>query len=231
MAANDSDCVSSHNNVLIPYILIIHCPVTDDTWTFLLGKGPGSLHSQVWLYPRWHSYLLLRVRACTDAMVYLLDTDHVYGIMIGGEDNTQSWIFHDGSEHEVREDTPGVLSCDSYRAFWIHWGQQKDIKVGRGTQLFDWQIMSFQSDDDLNVYSVLPMSINTLQEWQFSKEVGEYSWSSPQFGKQIGECSWAFLQFIKHVCGYSKVMSSVQKHVAEIRDQVLRYNDESNSSA
>ena len=72
------------------------------------------------------------VMACSDATVGLFDYVEIeqgsypsYEIVIGGEDNTKTYIRRGDQSSlpdEQVEDTPGILSCTDYVAFYIEWG-------------------------------------------------------------------------------------------------------------
>ena len=46
----------------------------------------------------------------------------VYEVVIGGSDNTKTWIRNSTyGVNEVIADTPDILSPNEYRSFWIKW--------------------------------------------------------------------------------------------------------------
>ncbi|ELU10678.1 hypothetical protein CAPTEDRAFT_63764, partial [Capitella teleta] len=78
------------------------------------------------------------VKACNDAHIALssnpgFTAEHTYEIVLGGASNKKSFIRNETlSASLVSKDTPGILSCDEYREFWISW-EHDMIEVGTGT--------------------------------------------------------------------------------------------------
>ncbi|XP_076164565.1 uncharacterized protein LOC143145254 isoform X2 [Ptiloglossa arizonensis] len=86
-------------------------------------------------YPVASGQLQFRVKASNDAHVALTtgpqEGDPMYEVFIGGWSNSKSVIRKNRSKPDVAEaDTPGILSGDDFRGFWIRWGDGA-ISVGK----------------------------------------------------------------------------------------------------
>jgi len=93
--------------------------------------------------------IVFRVQACQDAHVALSEQfnniqTRTYEIIIGGNGNQNSFIRDLGTSNEVkRVDTPGIMDCSHYKAFWVSWSDYL-IRVGQGASVghssfLDWQ--------------------------------------------------------------------------------------------
>lgn len=106
----------------------------------LIKLHTGSTYS----YDRYHQtvkdkqWMLFSVKSCNDAHIALssnpgFTAEHTYEIVLGGASNKKSFIRNETlSASLVSKDTPGILSCDEYREFWISW-EHDMIEVGTGT--------------------------------------------------------------------------------------------------
>ncbi|KAK2582902.1 hypothetical protein KPH14_008972 [Odynerus spinipes] len=86
-------------------------------------------------YPVTSGQVQFRVKAPNDAHVALTSGPHegepMYEVFIGGWGNTKSVIRKNRTKPEVAEtETPGILTADDYRGFWIRW-QDGQITVGK----------------------------------------------------------------------------------------------------
>lgn len=126
----------------------------------------------------------VRVRACHSARLSLAQTLHdqssnAYEVVIGGYDNTLSLIRKQvGGDIEASSETPGILSCDRMREFYISWEDG---------------IVSLSSDKDLahslvawhddNPHSVHFLSVSTgwgaTGEWEIP-----HTYGNPLYYKQ-----------------------------------------------
>ena len=82
--------------------------------------------------------LVFRVQACRDAHVALSEIfnnvqTRTYEIIIGGNGNTNSFLrdFATGQE-KIKIDTPNIMDCNNYKAFWVKWAADGRITVGEG---------------------------------------------------------------------------------------------------
>lgn len=83
--------------------------------------------------------VVFRVQACKDAHLTLstlfnnVNSD-TYEVIIGGNNNTQSFIRDRATMTDVqRVDTPNIMDCNNYKAFWAKWDKTtKRITVGDG---------------------------------------------------------------------------------------------------
>ncbi|XP_063991095.1 uncharacterized protein LOC135169750 isoform X2 [Diachasmimorpha longicaudata] len=85
-------------------------------------------------YPCSSGQIQFRVKAPNDAHIALTTGPHegepMYEVFIGGWGNSKSVIRKNRTKPEVAEkDTPGILSGDEHRGFWIRW-HSGNISVG-----------------------------------------------------------------------------------------------------
>jgi Farnesoic acid 0-methyl transferase len=84
--------------------------------------------------------IVVRVQSCRDAHVALSEMfnniqTRTYEVIIGGNGNQNSFIRDlDTSAEFQRVDTPGIMDCNNYKAFWVSWADNR-IKVGRGADV------------------------------------------------------------------------------------------------
>ncbi|XP_029054375.1 uncharacterized protein LOC114881700 isoform X1 [Osmia bicornis bicornis] len=86
-------------------------------------------------YPVASGQIQFRVKAANDAHVALTTGPHegepMYEVFIGGWSNGKSVIRKNRSKPDVAEvETPGILSGDEYRGFWIRWSDGV-VSVGK----------------------------------------------------------------------------------------------------
>ncbi|XP_068981979.1 uncharacterized protein [Bombus flavifrons] len=86
-------------------------------------------------YPVASGQLQFRIKAANDAHIALTTGPHegepMYEVFIGGWSNSKSVIRKNRTKPDVAEaDTPGILSADETRGFWIRWGDGV-ISVGK----------------------------------------------------------------------------------------------------
>lgn len=86
-------------------------------------------------YPVATGQVQFRVKAANDAHVALTtgpeEGEPMYEIFIGGWNNGKSVIRKNRTKPEAAEaETPGILSADEFRGFWIRWGDGA-ISVGK----------------------------------------------------------------------------------------------------
>ncbi|XP_017886266.1 uncharacterized protein LOC108628686 isoform X2 [Ceratina calcarata] len=86
-------------------------------------------------YPCASGQLQFRIKAPHDAHIALTTGPHegetMYEVFIGGWSNSKSVIRKNRTKPDVAEvDTPGILSADEFRGFWIRW-HDGAISVGK----------------------------------------------------------------------------------------------------
>ncbi|XP_023289355.1 uncharacterized protein LOC105697458 isoform X2 [Orussus abietinus] len=86
-------------------------------------------------YPVSSGQVQFRIKAPNDAHIALTtgpnEGDPMYEVFIGGWGNAKSVIRKNRTKPEVAEaETPGILSADELRGFWIRW-QDGTIRVGK----------------------------------------------------------------------------------------------------
>uniref|UniRef100_A0A8C3D5K4 C3 and PZP like alpha-2-macroglobulin domain containing 8 n=1 Tax=Corvus moneduloides TaxID=1196302 RepID=A0A8C3D5K4_CORMO len=91
------------------------------------------------------SHFDIAVKAHNDAHLALSSGPHdmaeMTEIVIGGHQNTKTWIsISKMGEPVASRDTPGILSWDEFRSFWISW-KNGVIQVGHGTRVLNESII------------------------------------------------------------------------------------------
>nr|KAF7392444.1 hypothetical protein H0235_017443 [Vespula pensylvanica] len=86
-------------------------------------------------YPVTSGQVQFRVKAPNDAHIALTTGPHegepMYEVFIGGWGNSKSVIRKNRTKPEVAErETPGILTADDFRGFWIRW-RDGEITVGK----------------------------------------------------------------------------------------------------
>ena len=121
--------------------------------------------------------IAFRVRACSDIKIALAAKPQIplfdtYEIIIGWGANTLSAIREETPGLRLHQaDTPDILSCSEYRAFWVDWTGGL-ISVGSGGDI-GWG--TFLSWRDPNPHPVVSLGFSAADSseanWQFT-EVG-----------------------------------------------------------
>ena len=97
-------------------------------------------------------------------------------VVIGGWENTKSVIrvYPQDPVFMDEASTPGILSCDESRHFWIAWAKDF-IRVGTGSVVYDAEILSWESSDVKSIKSI-SISSGTSYDglWQFAVDDGEW---------------------------------------------------------
>ncbi|XP_012524783.1 uncharacterized protein LOC105830158 isoform X2 [Monomorium pharaonis] len=86
-------------------------------------------------YPVTAGQIQFRVKAPNDAHIALTtgpqEGEPMYEVFIGGWSNSKSVVRKNRSRPDVAEtETPGILSADEYRGFWIRWNNDV-LTVGK----------------------------------------------------------------------------------------------------
>jgi len=121
------------------------------------------------------NWIVFKVQACRDAHVALSElfnnvATRTYEIIIGGNVNQNSFIRDAATMNEVqRVDSPMIMDCDGYRAFWVKWGIDFRIAVGRGSVLDSGTFLDWV-DDEQRSFEGLTISTYYDQpgSWDFS---------------------------------------------------------------
>ena len=122
-------------------------------------KTPGdNQHSKMWLTTE-SSFIRFKFQGCSDLKVALARDPQVtststYEIIVGGWTNSQSAIRRAlNGENLVTVSTPGILSCDEARPFWIGW-QNGNITVGKGSVTGQESFMNYVDPEPYLVVAV-----------------------------------------------------------------------------
>ncbi|XP_072019893.1 LOW QUALITY PROTEIN: C3 and PZP-like alpha-2-macroglobulin domain-containing protein 8 [Amphiura filiformis] len=115
---------------------------TPNMYEYQFVKKPAAL-----------TFMTFLCKAKNDATIGLArnhDAHELYEIVLGGWDNSMSWIARSRMGDQVAmAETPKIVSWDEFRAFWITW-ESGEIKVGHGeAPTNESVILSWQDDDPL----------------------------------------------------------------------------------
>ncbi|KAI1230511.1 hypothetical protein IHE44_0009971 [Lamprotornis superbus] len=106
---------------------------------------PNKYEYQYMQKPAQMGHFDLAVKAHNDAHLALSSGPHdmaeMTEIVIGGQQNSKTWISTSKmGEPVASRDTPGILSWDEFRSFWISW-KNGVIQVGHGTRVLNESII------------------------------------------------------------------------------------------
>ena len=119
--------------------------------------------------------IVFRVQACRDAHVALskyfnnVHTD-TYEIIIGGNGNKNSFIRDYATMIEKqRVETPDIMDCNNYRAFWVKCESSGRLTVGKGAVIGNSAFLDWV-DDEKRIFKGLTISTwdNATGFWDFS---------------------------------------------------------------
>ncbi|XP_038058113.1 C3 and PZP-like alpha-2-macroglobulin domain-containing protein 8 isoform X2 [Patiria miniata] len=116
-------------------------------------------------------------KAKNDAHIALAatqDSYQLYEVVLGGWDNTRSWIARSRMGDALVTDlTADIVSWDEFRAFWISW-KAGNIQIGHGeVPSNESVIMSWQDDNPMQVqYIGFTTGLGSLGEFRIWKKKG-----------------------------------------------------------
>ncbi|XP_034177579.1 uncharacterized protein LOC117603005 isoform X4 [Osmia lignaria lignaria] len=143
-------------------------------------------------YPVASGQIQFRVKAANDAHVALTTGPHegepMYEVFIGGWSNGKSVIRKNRSKPDVAEvETPGILSGDEYRGFWIRWSDGV-VSVGK-----EGEPSSFLTYADPEPFGIGYFGVCTgwgaSGEWLI-EDVNPSAPPPPVQGLELGEVCW-----------------------------------------
>ena len=120
-------------------------------------------------YYRYHrtvageNAVVVGIQACSDGHIGLsevpgLSSLNMYEVVIGGWSNTKSVIRRARQgDIEVEASTPEILSCNSFKFFWVTW-EDGIIEVGAGGIIGQTRLLYFK---DPNPYTVNSITLTT----------------------------------------------------------------------
>ena len=127
------------------------------------------------------TYMTFKVRACNDAHIALaaddsMDPANSYEIVISGWFNQRSVIrpCHQCQEW-ISADTPDLLSCDTYRQFWISWDNLV-LSVGSGWQVGTQAFLTYSIDEQQYIpiyYASVSTGWESDGDWLLPTAVGK----------------------------------------------------------
>ena len=129
------------------------------------------------------TYLVFKVRCCSDAHVLIsttihkTDAAHAYEFVFGGGSNhwlflrKGSWI--DGQEFEKSAEFPGLVNCDELRTFWLSW-EGGLLQAGGGGIPLSHTLLVWQDPNPLDVqYLALSTGMDNTGEWVIRQDQGQ----------------------------------------------------------
>lgn len=125
------------------------------------------------------NYVVLRIRACSDAQVtlsqYVGMTDYeTVEINIGALQNSATYIRSSvGGTIVAQVDTPNILSCLYDRYFWIGW-TNTTISIGRNTRAFNGAVVTWMDTIVKSITGVCVSSSATPGTWAVDSLLGGY---------------------------------------------------------
>ena len=145
--------------------------------SYLHTKG-GWDHGDMWVSERDRTSTVFGVKGCTHALLGLtteyfnVDNEaYKLGYVVILDDVGRSQIkFNIGGAIKTEEQTPGLLSCDEFRYFWVSWKDQY-IEVGQGQTVGNRRFMAWQDPDhtyDIKAATVYSGSGVFLNQWRFN---------------------------------------------------------------
>ncbi|XP_043277426.1 uncharacterized protein [Venturia canescens] len=104
-------------------------------------------------YPCASGQIQFRIKAPNDAHIALTteacEGEPMYEVFIGGWGNSKSVIRKNRTKPEVAEaDTPGILSNDEFRGFWVRW-HENNLAVGKEGE--STPFLAYQDSEHLRV--------------------------------------------------------------------------------
>ena len=118
------------------------------------------------------TYYVFKVRACQDVHIKLsqrfgLVDVNTYEVRIGTDNNQKTVIIPDPvSSHQESADTPSILSCSTYRYFWVSW-RYGTVYVGSGAYVYVGELLRYEDPEPHDVNAAF-METASGQEGIFS---------------------------------------------------------------
>ncbi len=118
------------------------------------------------------------LRACSNAKIALtaipgnIKDNFTYEIIIGYNADKNTKILLRGTDEQEVANTPFILSCDTFRQFWVSW-LSGEIRFGIG-ELFESEVIKLVPSIKFSVTGISLRTDNKLSgEWIFSKDLGK----------------------------------------------------------
>ena len=149
--------------------------IPEDMYVVKTNKK-AEYDNAIWTVSR--DYVQFSVRACSDAHVIVSEVPgryiaNAFKLVIGLNGNTQTSIVAQGGSTEPWvQDTPKILDCNIFKAFWIKWNKQV-IVLGEGTDLDKNKKISLYAPDMHPITGVSIATNGVTGIWKISKSIGE----------------------------------------------------------
>ena len=140
----------------------------------------GTSAPPAWFLALSTQQVVFGLKACKEALIVMSEhkvTDSFsFHLKIGINNNTETQ-FSDALNKaiNVTVPTPGILSCDEMRLFWVRWGADQ-LAFGSGTVVDKDTLLSHDYDEPLTQL-ISALGINMIDqnrgEWQFYNKEGK----------------------------------------------------------
>ncbi len=137
-------------------------------WTFTSGV---SDYDNAWIDVLGQQNLVFHVMACTNAHLALSSlpkkiTILTYEMVIGDHNNTRTLLRDSiGGSILAQSVTPGILSCDQYRTFWLSWTIHS-IRFGVGNHVGQQEYLTWIAPTVRHIASIgLTTSQGSAGQW------------------------------------------------------------------
>lgn len=131
---------------------------------FLWSRG-GNSNSDIWFSQPNRKRFTFGARGCKSAKLGLSNGEGMgsagkydtHVIILGGDKNADTSVIKDqiGEKVAYSVDTPGILSCNEMRYFWVDWETGR-IQVGKGLTVGANMFMDYLSKDPHEIKSITP---------------------------------------------------------------------------
>ncbi len=123
------------------------------TASFLTTYG-NTHQGKIWISEKNRSFMVFSVMGCKDVKLALTSAwqsdewkETCYIVQIGDKNNKVTSIrLKSGGNDKVVVDTPGILSCNETRYFWVSWKDHL-IEVGQGQTVGDLRVAHWQDKE------------------------------------------------------------------------------------
>ncbi len=167
----------SCNCLLRPNHRVQHFYFADRIWEV---KTPAIYgHDWIWLTVHRH-FFQFTLMTCSSAWIVLADipgnvTHKAYEVVIG--ENQQSRIVNPATGHILaKADTPDILSCTEFRAFWLSWyyiAPYRVIQVGTD-DLFTNMFMEYKDPDSDYIHAIsMTTTAQGEGDWIYTDDSGK----------------------------------------------------------
>jgi Farnesoic acid 0-methyl transferase len=164
----------------------------NDVTSVRLNTLPSLTYNQLSKSILEQSSIVFRVQSCRDAHVALSEMfnniqTRTYEVIIGGYGNQNSFIRDLDTSTEVQKvETPGIMDCNNYKAFWVRWADNK-ITVGRGTVIGQSSFLDWDDSERRNFQGL------TFSTWTGSSGLWDFSYLEGRFNVTNGLNCYLFL--------------------------------------